>query len=137
MITPGLTVILQFYVIFLTAVKLLIQKLLEQLMGKGVSVDEQEDETAVLQRTQCTISALCQWYKTVTKVREDKLCLSTIKRCLYCERIDLAVLLSKKKTLFHCVLNPDMMLFRVDQSVEAGSTVSSSCVSSPSELLSS
>ncbi|KAG1936313.1 origin recognition complex subunit [Pimephales promelas] len=49
------------------AVKLLIQKLLEQLMGKGVSVDEQEDETAVLQRTQCTISALCQWYKTVTK----------------------------------------------------------------------
>jgi len=33
--------------------------------------------------------------------------------------------------------HPDMMLFRVDQSVEAGSTVSSSCVSSPSELLSS
>jgi len=136
MIKPGLTVILQFYVIFLTAVKLLIQKLLEQLMGKGVSVDEQEDETAVLQRTQCTISALCQWYKTVTKVREDKLCLSTIKRCLYSERIDLAVLLSENN-LFHCVLNPDMMLFRVDQSVEAGSTVSSSCVSSPSELLSS
>ncbi|XP_056111892.1 origin recognition complex subunit 3 [Rhinichthys klamathensis goyatoka] len=50
------------------AVKLLIQKLLEQLMGKGVSVDEeQEVETALLQRTQCTISALCQWYKTVTK----------------------------------------------------------------------
>ncbi|KAK7152523.1 hypothetical protein R3I93_010672 [Phoxinus phoxinus] len=50
------------------AVKLLIHKLLEQLMGKGVSVDEeQEDETALLQRTQCTISALCQWYKTVTK----------------------------------------------------------------------
>ncbi|CAM4650024.1 hypothetical protein PO909_011293 [Leuciscus waleckii] len=50
------------------AVKHLIQKLLEQLMGKGVSVDEeQEDETALLQRTQCTISALCQWYKTVSK----------------------------------------------------------------------
>lgn len=50
------------------AVKLLIKKLLEQLMGKGVSVDEeQEDETALLQRTPCTISALCQWYKTVTK----------------------------------------------------------------------
>lgn len=42
-------------------------------MGKGVSVDEeQEDETALLQRTPCTISALCQWYKTVTKVGEDK-----------------------------------------------------------------
>lgn len=42
-------------------------------MGKGVSVDEeQEDETALLQRTQCTISALCQWYKTVSKVGEDK-----------------------------------------------------------------
>uniref|UniRef100_A0A8C1K8V5 Origin recognition complex subunit 3 n=1 Tax=Cyprinus carpio TaxID=7962 RepID=A0A8C1K8V5_CYPCA len=55
------------------AVKLLIQKVLEQLMGRGVSVDEeQEDDTALLQRTQCTISALCQWYKTVTKVREDK-----------------------------------------------------------------
>ncbi|XP_077094791.1 origin recognition complex subunit 3 isoform X2 [Siphateles boraxobius] len=50
------------------AVKLLIQKLLEQLMGKGVSVDEeQEAETALVQRTQCTISVLCQWYKTVTK----------------------------------------------------------------------
>lgn len=50
------------------AVKLLIQKVLEQLMGRGVSVDEeQEDDTALLQRTQCTISALCQWYKTVTK----------------------------------------------------------------------
>uniref|UniRef100_A0A671RT31 Origin recognition complex subunit 3 n=1 Tax=Sinocyclocheilus anshuiensis TaxID=1608454 RepID=A0A671RT31_9TELE len=47
------------------AVKLLIQKVLEQLMGRGVSVDEeQEDDTALLQRTQCTISALCQWYKT-------------------------------------------------------------------------
>lgn len=58
---------------FLTAVKLLIQKVLEQLMGKGVSVDEeQEDDTAVLHRTQCTISALCQWYKTAAKVGEDK-----------------------------------------------------------------
>uniref|UniRef100_A0A8C1WXE9 Origin recognition complex subunit 3 n=1 Tax=Cyprinus carpio TaxID=7962 RepID=A0A8C1WXE9_CYPCA len=47
------------------AVKLLIQKVLEQLMGRGVSVDEeQEDDTALLQKTQCTISALCQWYKT-------------------------------------------------------------------------
>uniref|UniRef100_A0A8C2HR76 Origin recognition complex subunit 3 n=1 Tax=Cyprinus carpio TaxID=7962 RepID=A0A8C2HR76_CYPCA len=52
------------------AVKLLIQKVLEQLMGRGVSVDEeQEDDTALLQKTQCTISALCQWYKTVTKER--------------------------------------------------------------------
>lgn len=42
-------------------------------MGKGVSVDEeQEDDTAVLHRTQCTISALCQWYKTAAKVGEDK-----------------------------------------------------------------
>lgn len=42
-------------------------------MGRGVAVDEeQEDDTALLQRTQCTISALCQWYKTVTKVGEDK-----------------------------------------------------------------
>ncbi|XP_050988472.1 origin recognition complex subunit 3 [Labeo rohita] len=50
------------------AVKLLIQKVLEQLMGKGVSVDEeQEDDTSLLQKTQCTISALCQWYKTVSK----------------------------------------------------------------------
>ncbi|XP_051724081.1 origin recognition complex subunit 3 [Ctenopharyngodon idella] len=50
------------------AVKHLIQKVLEQLMGKGVSVDEeQEDDTAVLHRTQCTISALCQWYKTAAK----------------------------------------------------------------------
>lgn len=49
------------------AVKLLIQKVLEQLMGKGVSVDEEEDDTALLQRTQCTISALCQWYKTAAK----------------------------------------------------------------------
>ncbi|XP_067312102.1 origin recognition complex subunit 3 [Pseudorasbora parva] len=49
-------------------VKLLIQKVLEQLMGKGVSVDEeQEDDTTLLQRTHCTISALCQWYKTATK----------------------------------------------------------------------
>lgn len=57
---------------FSTAVKLLIKKVLEQLMGKGVSVDEeQEDETAPLQRTPCTISALCQWYKTATKVREE------------------------------------------------------------------
>uniref|UniRef100_A0A672Q3S3 Origin recognition complex, subunit 3 n=1 Tax=Sinocyclocheilus grahami TaxID=75366 RepID=A0A672Q3S3_SINGR len=49
-------------------VKLLIQKVLEQLMGSGVSVDEEkEDDTALLQRTPCTISALCQWYKTVTK----------------------------------------------------------------------
>uniref|UniRef100_A0A672PX14 Origin recognition complex, subunit 3 n=1 Tax=Sinocyclocheilus grahami TaxID=75366 RepID=A0A672PX14_SINGR len=47
---------------------LLIQKVLEQLMGSGVSVDEEkEDDTALLQRTPCTISALCQWYKTVTK----------------------------------------------------------------------
>lgn len=51
-----------------TAVKFLIQKVLEQLMEIGVSVDEeQEDDTALPQRTQCTISALCQWYKTVTK----------------------------------------------------------------------
>lgn len=58
---------------FLTAVKHLIQKVLEQLMGKGVSVDEeQEDDTAVLHRTQCTISALCQWYKTAAKVGEDE-----------------------------------------------------------------
>lgn len=57
---------------FLTAVKLLIQKVLEQLMGKGVSVDEeQEEDTAVLHRTQCTISALCQWYKTAAKVRQE------------------------------------------------------------------
>ncbi|XP_016420255.1 origin recognition complex subunit 3-like isoform X1 [Sinocyclocheilus rhinocerous] len=50
------------------AVKLLIQKVLEQLMGSGVSVDEEkEDDTALLQKTPCTISALCQWYKTVTK----------------------------------------------------------------------
>uniref|UniRef100_A0A673IEP8 Origin recognition complex subunit 3 n=1 Tax=Sinocyclocheilus rhinocerous TaxID=307959 RepID=A0A673IEP8_9TELE len=47
------------------AVKLLIQKVLEQLMGSGVSVDEEkEDDTALLQKTPCTISALCQWYKT-------------------------------------------------------------------------
>ncbi|XP_026141121.1 origin recognition complex subunit 3 isoform X4 [Carassius auratus] len=45
-----------------------VQKVLEQLMEIGVSVDEeQEDDTALPQRTQCTISALCQWYKTVTK----------------------------------------------------------------------
>ncbi|XP_073683205.1 origin recognition complex subunit 3 [Garra rufa] len=50
------------------AVKLLIKKVLEQLMGRGVSVDEeQEDDTPLLQKTQCTISALCQWYKTVAK----------------------------------------------------------------------
>ncbi|XP_059376823.1 origin recognition complex subunit 3 [Carassius carassius] len=50
------------------AVKFLIQKVLEQLMEIGVSVDEeQEDDTALPQRTQCTISALCQWYKTVAK----------------------------------------------------------------------
>lgn len=42
-------------------------------MGKGVSVDEeQEDDTSLLQKTQCTISALCQWYKTVSKVGEDE-----------------------------------------------------------------
>ncbi|XP_043118160.1 origin recognition complex subunit 3 [Puntigrus tetrazona] len=47
------------------AVKLLIQKVLEQLTGRGVSVDdEQEDDTVLIQKTQCTISALCQWYKT-------------------------------------------------------------------------
>uniref|UniRef100_A0A672NZ00 Origin recognition complex subunit 3 n=1 Tax=Sinocyclocheilus grahami TaxID=75366 RepID=A0A672NZ00_SINGR len=69
------------------AVKLLIQKVLEQLMGRGVSVDEeQEDDTALLQRTQCTISALCQWYKTkctqVSPQRKENLTNSDLPQSL-------------------------------------------------------
>lgn len=51
-----------------TAVKILIQKVVGQLMGRGLSLDEdQEDDTAPHQKTQCSISDLCQWYKTVKK----------------------------------------------------------------------
>ncbi|XP_052001804.1 origin recognition complex subunit 3 [Xyrauchen texanus] len=50
------------------AVKLLIQRVLDQLMGNGVSLDEElEDDAALPQRTPCAMSTLCQWYKTVSK----------------------------------------------------------------------
>lgn len=55
------------------AVKHLIQKVLEQLMGKAVSVDEEQEEDAALpQKAQCTVSALCQWYKSATKKYSQK-----------------------------------------------------------------
>ncbi|XP_057199376.1 origin recognition complex subunit 3 isoform X2 [Triplophysa rosa] len=48
------------------AVKFLIQRVLEQLMGRGMALDkEQEDDTALHLNTQCSISDLCQWYNSV------------------------------------------------------------------------
>ncbi|XP_060735997.1 origin recognition complex subunit 3 isoform X1 [Tachysurus vachellii] len=58
-----------------TALKNLMQRILERLMGAGVSVeDEEEDSSMSLQkkRVSCSMSALCQWYKTVIKKRPVK-----------------------------------------------------------------
>lgn len=56
-------------VVSFLAVKFLIQRVLEQLMGRGLAMDEeQEDDKALHLNTQCSISDLCQWYNSV-KVR--------------------------------------------------------------------
>uniref|UniRef100_A0A673H1B2 Origin recognition complex subunit 3 n=1 Tax=Sinocyclocheilus rhinocerous TaxID=307959 RepID=A0A673H1B2_9TELE len=69
------------------AVKLLIQKVLEQLMGRGVSVDEeQEDDTALLQRTQCTLTiriiGLLQKCTQVSPQRKENLTNSDLPQSL-------------------------------------------------------
>lgn len=59
--------------IFFAALKHLMQRVFERLMGAGVSVeDEEEDSNMTLpkNRVSCSMSALCQWYKTLTKVRQ-------------------------------------------------------------------
>ncbi|KAK3538300.1 hypothetical protein QTP70_035259, partial [Hemibagrus guttatus] len=54
-----------------TALKNLMQRVLERLMGAGVSVEDEEEEDISMslpkKRVSCSMSALCQWYKTVTK----------------------------------------------------------------------
>uniref|UniRef100_A0AAR2J1U8 Origin recognition complex subunit 3 n=1 Tax=Pygocentrus nattereri TaxID=42514 RepID=A0AAR2J1U8_PYGNA len=53
-----------------TALKNLMQRVLERLMGVGVSVEEDEEDSGIhlpQKRVSCSISVLCQWYKTVTK----------------------------------------------------------------------
>ncbi|KAL7873046.1 hypothetical protein AOLI_G00121170 [Acnodon oligacanthus] len=52
------------------ALKNLMQRVLERLMGVGVSVEEDEEDSGIhlpQKRVSCSISVLCQWYKTVTK----------------------------------------------------------------------
>ncbi|KAI4905465.1 hypothetical protein NFI96_028095 [Prochilodus magdalenae] len=52
------------------ALKNLMQRVLERLMGVGVSVEEDEGDASVhvpQKRVSCSISVLCQWYKTVAK----------------------------------------------------------------------
>lgn len=54
-----------------TALKSLMQKVLERLMGAGVSVEDDEEDASMSlsqKRVSCSMTALCQWYKTVTKV---------------------------------------------------------------------
>lgn len=49
------------------------QRVLERLIGAGVSVEDDEDDPSSSlpqKRVSCSMSALCQWYKTVTKVRK-------------------------------------------------------------------
>ncbi|KAG9336269.1 hypothetical protein JZ751_002616 [Albula glossodonta] len=53
-----------------TVVRHLLQKVLQRLMGMSVSMDEDEEEgsTDVPQkRVHCSLRALCDWYKTVSK----------------------------------------------------------------------
>lgn len=55
-----------------TALKNLMQRVLERLMGAGVSMEDDEEDPSMSlpqKRVSCSMSALCQWYKTVTKVR--------------------------------------------------------------------
>ncbi|XP_072546418.1 origin recognition complex subunit 3 [Salminus brasiliensis] len=57
------------------ALKNLMQKVLERLMGVGVSLEEDEEDTGVhlpQKKVSCSVSALCQWYKTVMKTRAMK-----------------------------------------------------------------
>ncbi|XP_053365706.1 origin recognition complex subunit 3 isoform X1 [Clarias gariepinus] len=53
------------------ALKNLMQRVLERLMGAGVSVDNDDEDdsnmTLPQKRVSCSMNALCQWYKTVTK----------------------------------------------------------------------
>ncbi|XP_030641015.1 origin recognition complex subunit 3 [Chanos chanos] len=56
------------------ALKHLMQRVFERLMGVGITVDEEDEEesshcnTAVHQkRVHCSMNTLCQWYKSVTK----------------------------------------------------------------------
>ncbi|XP_053488995.1 origin recognition complex subunit 3 [Ictalurus furcatus] len=58
------------------ALKNLMQRVLERLMGAGVSVEDDEDDPSTSlpqKRVSCSMSALCQWYKTVTKKQTVKL----------------------------------------------------------------
>ncbi|XP_066524034.1 origin recognition complex subunit 3 isoform X2 [Hoplias malabaricus] len=52
------------------ALKNLMQKVLERLMGVGVSAEDDDDDDDsgihVPQKVSCTISALCRWYKAIT-----------------------------------------------------------------------
>ncbi|KAA0711474.1 Origin recognition complex subunit 3 [Triplophysa tibetana] len=60
-------------------VKFLIQRVLEQLMGRGMALDEeQDDETALHLNTQCSIGDLCQWYNSV-KIRPHRILERSIK----------------------------------------------------------
>lgn len=55
-----------------TALKNLMQRVLERLMGTDISVEDDEDDPSISlpqKRISCSMSALCHWYKTVTKVR--------------------------------------------------------------------
>ncbi|GAA6109280.1 origin recognition complex subunit 3 isoform X1 [Tachysurus ichikawai] len=57
------------------ALKNLMQRILERLMGAGVSVEDEEDDSSMSlpkKRVSCSMSALCQWYKTVIKKRPVK-----------------------------------------------------------------
>ncbi|XP_027028390.1 origin recognition complex subunit 3 isoform X2 [Tachysurus fulvidraco] len=57
------------------ALKNLMQRILERLMGAGVSVEDEEEDSSMSlpkKRVSCSMSALCQWYKTVIKKRPVK-----------------------------------------------------------------
>ncbi|XP_062863227.1 origin recognition complex subunit 3 isoform X2 [Trichomycterus rosablanca] len=53
-----------------SALKNLMQRVLERLMGVGVLLEEYEEDPGMSlaqKRVSCSINALCQWYKTVVK----------------------------------------------------------------------
>lgn len=58
---------------FPTALKNLMQRVLERLMGVEVLLEEDEQDpgmSVARKRVSCSIGSLCQWYKTVVKVRK-------------------------------------------------------------------
>uniref|UniRef100_A0AAR2KEY1 Origin recognition complex subunit 3 n=1 Tax=Pygocentrus nattereri TaxID=42514 RepID=A0AAR2KEY1_PYGNA len=90
-----------------TALKNLMQRVLERLMGVGVSVEEDEEDSGIhlpQKRVSCSISVLCQWYKTVTKLSTHEFYRISSLSASKCLCSDITVMMLYQNFLIQCLL---------------------------------